>query len=90
GTTLPGIQVYENIRAADYLQSLAFVQSENLGITGTSGGGNQTMYAGALEERFKCVVPVCSVGNYQAYLGVACCMCELMPDALAFTEEWGV
>ena len=48
------------------------------------------MYAGALEERFKCVVPVCSVGNYQAYLGVACCMCELMPDALAFTEEWGV
>ena len=90
GTTLPGIQVYENMRAADYLQSLPFVQSENIGITGTSGGGNQTMYAGALEERFKCVVPVCSVGNYQAYLGVACCMCELMPDALAFTEEWGV
>ncbi|MFL2869349.1 MAG: alpha/beta hydrolase family protein [Pirellulaceae bacterium] len=90
GTTLPGIQVYENMRAADYLQSLSYVQSENLGITGTSGGGNQTMYAGALEERFKCVVPVCSVGNYQAYLGVACCMCELMPDALAFTEEWGV
>ena len=48
------------------------------------------MYAGALEERFKAVIPVCSVGNYQAYLGVACCMCELLPGALSFTEEWGV
>ena len=48
------------------------------------------MYAGALDERFKAVVPVCSVGNYQAYLGAACCMCEVVPGALRFTEEWGV
>ncbi|MBA63952.1 MAG: acetylxylan esterase [Planctomycetaceae bacterium] len=90
GRTLPGIQVYENIRCADYLQTRSDVDPDNLAITGTSGGGNQTMYAGALEQRFKAVIPVCSVGNYQAYLGVACCMCELIPGALAFTEEWGV
>ena len=35
-------------------------------------------------------MPVCSVGNYQAYLGAACCMCEVVPGALRFTEEWGV
>ena len=34
--------------------------------------------------------PVCSVGNYQAYLGTGCCMCEVVPGALRFTEEWGV
>lgn len=90
GRTLPGIQVYENMRCADYLQSRDDVDGDKLAITGTSGGGNQTMYAGALEERFKAVIPVCSVGNYQAYLGVACCMCELVPGALTFTEEWGV
>jgi hypothetical protein len=90
GRNLAGIQVYENMRCADYLQSRTDVDGENLAITGTSGGGNQTMYAGALEERFKAVIPVCSVGNYQAYLGVACCMCELVPGALTFTEEWGV
>ena len=90
GRSLAGIQIYENMRCADYLQSRRDVDSNNLAITGTSGGGNQTMYAGALEERFKAVIPVCSVGNYQAYLGVACCMCELLPGALAFTEEWGV
>jgi hypothetical protein len=33
---------------------------------------------------------VCSVGNYQAYLGPACCMCEVVPGALRFTEEGDV
>lgn len=90
GKPLSGIQVYENMRAADYLQSRPEVDPDRLGITGCSGGGNQTMYAGAFEERFKCVVPVCSVGTYRAYLGAACCMCEVVPGAIKFTEEWGI
>ncbi len=44
----------------------------------------------AWDERLKAVVPVCSVGNYQSYLGTGCCMCELVPGALRFAEEWGV
>ncbi len=90
GLTLCGLQVYENTRAVDYLLTRPEVDGKRLGITGASGGGNQTMYAGAWDERFSAVVPVCSVGNYQAYLGAACCMCEVVPGALAFTEEWGV
>jgi dienelactone hydrolase len=90
GRPLSGIQVYENMRAVDYLCSRSEVDAERLGITGASGGGNQSMYAGAWDERFKAVVPVCSVGTYQAYLGAACCMCEVVPGALAFTEESGV
>lgn len=90
GKPLSGIQVYENMRAVDYLISRPEVDPERLGITGASGGGNQSMYAGAWDERLKAVVPVCSVGNYQAYLGAACCMCEVVPGALAFTEESGV
>ncbi len=90
GTPLSGMQVYENMRAVDYLLTRPEVDGDKLGITGASGGGNQTMYAGAWDKRFKCVVPVCSVGNYQAYLGPACCMCEVVPGALQFTEEWAV
>jgi cephalosporin-C deacetylase-like acetyl esterase len=90
GIPLSGIQVYENIRAVDYLRSRPEVDSEKIGITGASGGGNQTMYAGSWDERFKSVVPVCSVGNYQAYLGTGCCMCEVVPGALRFTEEGGI
>jgi pimeloyl-ACP methyl ester carboxylesterase len=90
GMPLSGLQVYENMRAVDYLLTRPEVDGEKLGITGASGGGNQTMYAGAYDERFKAVVPVCSVGNYQVYLGTACCMCEVVPNALTYTEEWGL
>ena len=48
------------------------------------------MYAGAWDDRLKAVVPVCSVGNYQAYLGVGCCLCEVVPGALRFAEESAV
>lgn len=90
GKPLSGLQVYENMRAVDYLQSRPEVIASKIGITGASGGGNQTMYAGAFDERLGAVVPVCSVGNYQAYLGAACCMCEVVPGALESTEEAGV
>jgi dienelactone hydrolase len=90
GQTLLGIQVYDNRRAVDYLQERPEVDGGRLGITGASGGGNQSMYAGALDERFRAVVPVCSVGTYQAYLHAACCVCEVLPGALRFAEEGDV
>lgn len=90
GLPLSGLQVYENMRAVDYLLTRPEVDGTRLGITGASGGGNQTMYAGAYDERFKAVVPVCSVGTYQAYVGAACCMCEVVPSALTYTEESGL
>jgi dienelactone hydrolase len=90
GQTLLGMQVYDNRRAVDYLRSRPEVDGDRLGITGASGGGNQTMYAGALDERFRAVVPVCSVGNFQAYLQAAACVCEILPGVLRFTEEGDV
>ena len=90
GQTLAGIQVYENARALAYLATRPEVDAARVGVTGASGGGNQTMYAVAMIDGLKAAVPVCSVGNYRVYLGTACCMCELVPGALTFTEEWGV
>ena len=90
GKPLSGIQVYENMRAVDYLQTRPEVNGAKIGITGASGGGNQSMYSGAWDERLSAAVPVCSVGNYQAYLRTACCLCEVVPGALSYTEEWGV
>jgi dienelactone hydrolase/pimeloyl-ACP methyl ester carboxylesterase len=89
GHTLLGMQVYDNRRAVDYLLTRKEVNGK-IGITGASGGGNQSMNAGAMDERLLAVVPVCSVGNYQAYLRAACCVCEVLPGALKFTEEGDV
>src|SRR5262249_38275306 len=36
---------------------------------------------------FRAVVPVCSVGTYQAYLHAACCVCEVLPGGLRIAEE---
>lgn len=90
GLTLLGVQVYDNRRAVDYLLTRPEVDGAKLGITGASGGGNQTMNAAALDERFAAAVPVCSVGRYQAYLKAACCVCEVLPGVLRFTEEGDV
>jgi dienelactone hydrolase len=90
GLTLLGVQVYDNRRAVDYLLTRPEVDGSKVGVTGASGGGNQSMYAGALDDRLAAVVPVCSVGTYRAYLKAACCVCEVLPGALTFTEEGDV
>jgi cephalosporin-C deacetylase-like acetyl esterase len=87
GLALAGLQVRENMMAVTYMAGRAEVDSERLGVTGCSGGGNQTMYVGAVDQRLRAVVPVCSVGTYQAYLGAACCQCEVTPGALVGLDE---
>ncbi len=77
GTPLIGLQVNDNRRAVDYLISRPDVDPARLAITGASGGGNQTLYAGATDERLKAVIPVCGVGTYESYLTSACCVCEI-------------
>lgn len=88
--SLLGLQLHDNRRAVDYLCGRPEVDPGRIGITGESGGGNQSMYAGAFDDRLAAVVPVCSVGNYQSYLLVQCCICEVIPGALTFTEEGDV
>lgn len=87
GRPLSGIQVYENMRAVDYLRSRPEIDPQRIGVTGASGGGNQSMYVGTFDERIAATVPVCSVGSYEAYLAAACCMCEVVPGAIRHTEE---
>lgn len=90
GDSLLGLQVRDNQTALDVLQSLAFVDGERIGATGASGGGNQTMWLSALDERVKASVPVVSVGSFEEYVGNCNCMCETMPGGLKIAEEWGV
>ncbi len=81
---LIGLQAYDNRRAVDYLISRPEVDPARLAVTGASGGGNQSLYAGATDDRFQAVVPVCGVGTYEAYLQAACCVCEVNPSGLSY------
>src|SRR5690606_34644329 len=58
GETLMGMQITDNLRAIDLLESLSYVDKNLIGATGASGGGNQTMWITAVDERIKAAVPV--------------------------------
>jgi len=90
GKTLLGIQVSENMRGIDLLCSLPNVDPQRIGATGASGGGNQTMWLTAMDERVKAAVPVVSVGSFESYIMRSNCVCELLPDGLTLTEESGI
>ncbi len=90
GETLMGMQITDNMRAVDLLCSFPFVDSNNIGATGASGGGNQTTLLAAIDERIKAALPVVSVGTYQSYIMNSNCVCETLIDGLTFTEESSV
>lgn len=90
GETLLGAQVQDNRRGLDLLQSLPFVNPERLGVTGASGGGNQTLWLAAFDPRIRAAVPVVSVGTFESYIANPNCICEVLPGGLTLTEEWAV
>lgn len=90
GETLMGMQIVDNMRGVDLLCSLPYVDSQKIGATGASGGGNQTMWVTAMDERIIAAMPVVSVGSFESYIMGSNCICELLPNGLEFTEESGI
>ncbi len=52
-------EIWDGMRAIDYLQSRPEVDGDRIGCTGNSGGGTQTSYLMALDERIKAAAPSC-------------------------------
>ena len=59
GYTPAGVEVWNAIRAIDYLESRPEVDKSRIGMTGISGGGAVTWFTAAVDERIAAVVPVC-------------------------------
>jgi len=53
-----GVEVWNAMRALDYLESRPEVDTARAGITGRSGGGAVTWYTAAVDERFQTAAPV--------------------------------
>jgi pimeloyl-ACP methyl ester carboxylesterase len=61
GTNLARWEIWDGIRAVDYLLTRPEVDGERISIVGTSGGGTQAAQIAALDKRIKVVVPSCYV-----------------------------
>ena len=65
GYTPLGTEVWNGMRALDYLATRSDVDPDRFGVTGLSGGGVVSWALGAADDRLKVVVPVCQSGSVQ-------------------------
>jgi len=61
GANLARWEIWDGIRAVDYLFTRPEVDTERISIVGTSGGGFQAAHIAALDKRIKVAVPSCYI-----------------------------
>ncbi|HUU27692.1 MAG TPA: alpha/beta hydrolase family protein [archaeon] len=63
GANLARWEIWDGIRALDYLLTRPEVDSTRISVTGTSGGGFQSAHIGALDTRIGVVAPSCYISS---------------------------
>ncbi len=68
GRNTARFEIWDGMRAIDYMQSRSEIDANRIGCTGNSGGGTQTSYLMALDDRIKAASPSCYICGFPALL----------------------
>lgn len=88
GKTLLGLRIWDVMRTVDYIRSRPEPMVPTLGCLGLSGGGMDTLFAAALDER----ITVAVVSGYLSRFAAALrppkveCECNVIPGILQYAE----
>jgi dienelactone hydrolase len=68
GTSHARYMIWDGIRAVDYLLTRKEVDVKRIGITGRSGGGTQSAYIAAFDDRIYATAPECYITSFKRLL----------------------
>jgi len=88
---LQGIMALDNSAALTFLAGLPFVDEQRIGVTGSSGGGNQTVYFSAVDTRVAASAPTNAptmLAEHARTGSGAYCHCEAIPGLVAAGLEY--
>jgi dienelactone hydrolase len=71
-----GLQLWNSIRALDFIEALPGIDRSRVGITGASGGATQTMMLDAVDDRIQFAAPA----NMVSFLMQGGSLCENAPN----------
>ncbi len=63
-----GVEAWNGIRGIDLLTDLKEVNPDKIGVTGISGGGSQSWYLGALDDRIAATAAVAGAGSLKGQI----------------------
>jgi cephalosporin-C deacetylase-like acetyl esterase len=89
GQTNEGLITWDTLRTVDYLTSRPEVDPQRIGLTGNSGGGENTFYAMPFDTRIKVGAAFCFVCSYHEWLreGGNHCICNHLPGVIRDLEQ---
>ncbi|MCL2815368.1 MAG: alpha/beta hydrolase family protein [Oscillospiraceae bacterium] len=87
GTNVAGMWTWDLMRLIDYAQSRSDVQKDKIGCIGLSGGGLQTLWLTALDERVKCaVISGYFYGFGESIQDMMNCACNYIPHMWEYCD----
>ncbi len=88
GLSNVSVAVWDSVRALDYLETRADIDPTRVAVTGYSGGGLNTLYFAAYDDRVTAAIPTSYVTTFEAFLatGEYHDPCSYVPGVAGFTD----